>query len=568
MRLDLGRSRDGNIAILTGLLAVPLVLLMVVAIDFSRAQSVKLHVSTALDTALIAAAIDLANGTDASVAVATGERVFAENLTTLGISSYCEVPQFTPETTNQSIVGTVGCGIPVTIANIVGRDELNISPTATAVYGSDEIELALMLDVSGSMRGQRLTDLKAAANNLIDTLIPVSGGGNVRISLAPYATAVNAGVYGDVATGITDLFAHTVANLGADPNALVAALTTTATSDDAFDLIDAVGGNNGLGNLSSDFFACALSPPPSPAFSGHRCTDIDGSSDGCDDEGWDSVSVSSIPDHWYPFYGCSSLTFHDDDDDDDDNYCPSEFRVTYDAAPADDCIDGSGTNSQIAADWQALDWSAASQAYSDYDFSILGATHEANIGALSCVTERSGTHAFTTVSPTSYPVGAKSSNCPDAAVEPLTHNTTILKDAVTALNADGWTAGHLGIAWSWYTLSPDWNTVWPFNRRSQANNPTKNVRRYAILMTDGSFNTHYETSQGDSSAQAGSLCAAMKADGIEIYSVAFNAPSDAQAVLGDCATSSSHFFTATDGAQLQSVYDTIAASLSEVRLTQ
>jgi Flp pilus assembly protein TadG len=559
-------ENKGNIAMLTGVAAVPLVLVIGIAIDLSRANTSDMHISNALDSALIAAAVDLANGADANAAKATGEQVFEANMLALSITNSCATPVFIPDTVAQTITGSVACDMPLSFSTLVGKDTMTVRPAASAAYGSELIEVALMLDVSGSMRGQRLTDLKASANSLIDTLIPVSGAGKVRISLAPYATAVNAGMYGDVTTGITNLYAHTVANLGADPNALVAALTTSETSADAFDLIDAVGGNTGLGSLSSSFFACSSAPPPAPSFSGHRCTDLDGSWDGCDDDDWQPVSIPSIPDAWYPFYGCTSLTFHEDDDD-EDNFCPPEFRVNYDAAPADSCIDGSGTNSQIAADWQALDWSAASHAYSDYDFGILGATHEANIGALNCVTERAGTNAFTDVSPASYPVGAKSSTCPNAAVEPLTHNTTILKDAITALHADGWTAGHLGIAWSWYTLSPNWNTVWPFNRRSDSNDPTKNVRRYAILMTDGSFNTYYETSQGDSSAQARSLCTAMKADGIDIYAVAFNAPSDAQAVLGDCATSSSHFFTATDGAQLQNVYDTIAASLNQIRLT-
>jgi len=552
---------------LTGLTAIPLVLVLGMAIDFQRAGTSDVHISNALDAALIAAAVDLANGADATAAKATGEKVFDENMTLLGIANTCADPVFTPDIVNQSISGSVSCDMPLTISKLVGRDTMTVTPSAAAAYGQDEIEVALMLDVSGSMRGQRLTDLKAAANSLIDTLIPVSDTGNIRISLAPYATSINAGMYGELATGITDLYAHTIANLGADPNALVAAWTTTATTADTFDLIDAVGGNAGLGQLDAAFFACALTPPPPPpSFTGDRCIMPNGESDGCDDAGWVAVSVTEIPSDWYPFLGCTELDW--DDDNPGENYCEAEDRVIYDTEPVNNCIDGSGANSQISADWQALDWTAASEAYTDYDFSILGATHEANLGTLSCVTEREGTNAFTAVSPTAYPVGASSSACPNAAVEPLTHNTTILKDAITALNADGWTAGHLGIAWSWYTLAPEWNTVWPFNRRSQADDPMLTVRRYAILMTDGSFNTYYASGQGDSSAQARSMCTAMKADGIEIYSVAFNAPSDAQAVLSDCASSASHFYTATSGSQLQAVYDAIAASLSQVRLTE
>ena len=164
-------------------------------------------------------------------------------------------------------------------------------------------------------------------------------------------------------------------------------------------------------------------------------------------------------------------------------------------------------------------------------------------------------------------MGAKSSACPNAAVEPLAHDKSILANAISSLHADGWTAGHLGIAWSWYTLSPDWAPVWPFNRRTESAGSAP-VRRYAVLMTDGDFNTHYENGQGNCGSQARQLCTAMKADGIEIYSVAFNAPSAGRAILEFCATSSAHFHAPTTGTELLAVYEAIAAEVRQVRISR
>ncbi|MEL6956437.1 MAG: pilus assembly protein TadG-related protein, partial [Pseudomonadota bacterium] len=152
-------ATDGNIAMLTGLTAIPLVLVLGMAIDFQRAGTSDVHISNALDAALIAAAVDLANGADATAAKATGEKVFDENMTLLGIANTCADPVFTPDIVNQSISGSVSCDMPLTISKLVGRDTMTVTPTAAAAYGSDDIEVALMLDVSGSMRGQRLTDL-------------------------------------------------------------------------------------------------------------------------------------------------------------------------------------------------------------------------------------------------------------------------------------------------------------------------------------------------------------------------------------------------------------------------
>lgn len=551
MLLHFLRSQSGNVALYFGLAALPLTILLGSAVDLTRANNAKQHVREALDLAVLASATDMTRGATGEEAKATGAKVFADNIATLGVKATCNTPVITADATSHVVTGKADCSMPLTFAAVIGRDEMDLDPEAAATFGG-KVEIALMLDVSGSMRGQRLTDLQSAAGSLIDTLIPVSGSGEVRIALAPYSTAVNAGTYGDIATGITDLYAHTVENLGADPNKLVDALVTSGTSE-TFDLVDAAG-NDGLGALPPEFFACAAVTPPSIRY----CMSASWTNPGCTDSdhdhctGWSVGTPAS-----YPVRECTDWDSH---------YSECEDWTWAHDTPSD-CIDGSGSSSQTAADWQALDWNAASMSYTDYDWSVLGADHAANIGMLNCVTERAGSQAFTNVSPVSYPVGAKASSCPRSAVEPLTHNTTILKDAIAGLRADGWTAGHLGIAWSWYTLSPDWSAVWPFNRRTE-HGGAEEISRFAILMTDGSFNTYYESGLGDAAAQAVSLCDAMKADGIQIYSVAFNAPASSKTTLETCASTPANYYEATTGSELLEVYDEIAANLDQVRLTK
>ena len=46
-------------------------------------------------------------------------------------------------------------------------------------------------------------------------------------------------------------------------------------------------------------------------------------------------------------------------------------------------------------------------------------------------------------------------------------------------------------------------------------------RKIAVLMTDGEYNEWYSSGQGDSIAQAKSLCTKMKAKEIEIFTVGF-----------------------------------------------
>ena len=555
------------------LVALPLFAMIGISLDLSRAHTTKRHIQEAMDSSILWAASEMANGgvnadqieTDGADFEARAEAVFLDNLRTRGVSdAICSAPEVDAQPLLKRVTGTADCRVPLTFASIVGDEDLVVKTDAAAVFGGEKVEIALMLDVSGSMRGQRLSDLQDAARDLIDTLIPVTHVGDVRISLVPYATAVNAGSYGDVVTGITDLYAHTVANLGADPDKLVAALNDGDTSE-SFDLVDAAG-NDGLASLPPEFFACVTSQPDWTDIPVCQTPGGDGSGhDDCVGTSWTNTDVSSLLGSDFPLRVCTGSIIRPDDDDDENPYCPEDNSVEVSHSEVHGCIDGTGSASDTATAWQALDWSAASMSYADYDFSVLGATHEANVGALNCVTERAD-EMFTDASPITFPMGAQASTCPGAPVEPLTHNKTILKNAIDSLHADGWTAGHLGIAWTWYTLSPDWSVVWPFGRRTEAGG-AEAVRRYAVLMTDGSFNTHYINAGGNSSAKAQKLCTAMKTDGITIFSVAFNAPTSSQAVLRNCASSTDNYFEATNGSELAAAYADIADSVSGVRLS-
>lgn len=67
--------------------------------------------------------------------------------------------------------------------------------------------------------------------------------------------------------------------------------------------------------------------------------------------------------------------------------------------------------------------------------------------------------------------------------------------------------------------------------------------------------------------QLQSACAAAKNEGVLIYGIAFEAPTNGQAQIKACATSDSHYFSA-NGLQIQSAFRAIANNISQLRLTQ
>lgn len=187
--------------------------------------------------------------------------------------------------------------------------------------------------------------------------------------------------------------------------------------------------------------------------------------------------------------------------------------------------------------------------------------------ANSCVSERNGSHAFTDDNPKSGgPLGNKASHCPLSVIAPLSDDPGVVKQALDQLVADGSTAGHLGIAWAWYMVSDKWRSFWPAENAPQEQSPT--LLKAVVLMTDGEFNTEYESGNGKSAEQARKLCANMKAEGVTVFTVAFDAPEEAQALLLECASIPSYAFAAQDGSALKKSFGRIAQYLNDLRIAQ
>lgn len=184
-----------------------------------------------------------------------------------------------------------------------------------------------------------------------------------------------------------------------------------------------------------------------------------------------------------------------------------------------------------------------------------------------CVFERSGPNSFTDALPIGVDVlGAKTkTSCPSAAIIPLTDDKGLLKSQIDSYRASGSTAGHIGTAWAWYLISPVWDSIWPSSSNPVAYGDAKTIK-VIILMTDGEFNTQYVSANGNSAGQARAVCAEMKKQNVAVYSVAFQAPGSAQAILQDCASGSDFYFNAANGDELRQSFQKIAKSLNNLRL--
>lgn len=75
------------------------------------------------------------------------------------------------------------------------------------------------------------------------------------------------------------------------------------------------------------------------------------------------------------------------------------------------------------------------------------------------------------------------------------------------------------------------------------------------------------SSEGDNRKEFANICAAAKARGVVVYSVAFEANSQGRREMRDCATADSHFFDVQD-AEIETAFRAIASQINELRLIE
>lgn len=184
-----------------------------------------------------------------------------------------------------------------------------------------------------------------------------------------------------------------------------------------------------------------------------------------------------------------------------------------------------------------------------------------------CVSERVGDGAWDDRAPGDGAWVTQAQTCPGSQILPLTSDLDAFDANIDGLRAAGSTAGHLGIAWAWYLISPNWSDIWPAASKPRADDEA-DVVKVVIVMTDGAFNMSYHSPYGSSRVQAEKLCEEMRNKGIIIYSVAFNAPSDGQETLKTCAGYPTRYFEASTDTELASAYENIALLLTSLRLVR
>lgn len=188
-------DEKGNFAIIGAVTVAVVIAGLAVAIDIANGQSAKQRLQDTTDAiALLAAKGQIE--TQADLDAAANEYLQSAYPGTEGINIRLEDIRrdgdlVTVVTSNK---------IPTYFASIFGTSGLDIGVSSQAVFADTQLEIAMVLDTTGSMRdpasgsnGSKLDSLKIAANGLVNQLEANNSRGNISMSVVPFAQYVNVG---------------------------------------------------------------------------------------------------------------------------------------------------------------------------------------------------------------------------------------------------------------------------------------------------------------------------------------------------------------------------------------
>jgi len=602
LQAHLGRfsgNTDGNIAMMSGVIALPFMTMLALAVDVNYASNHRDAVQSSLDSALLAAARD---GIDGGATEAEMEAELTNYFNALiaanGSKVVCQAPDIDPVMLGGVITADVECYSPTIMAGLIGKKQIDYDLSSEVNFGIGKIDVAFVFDVSGSMDDpvsdsgtvtscdngstncdqveaqSRMEALQDAAKAGVEKLLTVNGTDrdDVRIAMVSYNQAVNAGVYFESVTGMSAERTYYFGN----PNS-----GTTEGEGEVIVIEEGNAHNHVYAALydtrDNSFVAelrdnTVLQIPEDLAEHLTIWTEIKSSSNkhGKDE----SMQLRLKTDSGFEYYRT-------------ENYVPYTLNG-----------DSNGnlfTGVEIPTDeWVALRMRAYKKdnlsgnriLNKTFDFRLDiedsgngevpsititdTCTYERNNSSHWNKTTAPGSGRYLTADEATYDEDSQSwtvpAGCSSATPLALTADKAELDAYIDSLPTGGGTAGHLGMSWGRYLIAPEWSSVWPVTS-TPIDYDEPDGRKIVVMMTDGQFNRTYHSNLGSSFDQAKNHCDQAKAQGIIIYTISFDAPTDAQAALDYCSSGTDYAFDVNNGQELLDAYTAIANRISDLRLS-
>ncbi|WP_172653283.1 vWA domain-containing protein [Methyloceanibacter caenitepidi] len=510
-------------AILFGIAIVPVILFVGVAVDYGRAMTVRGTMSDAADAAALAIGswVGLSESELEDKAKKFFEANYASTLSS-DIKSNFEV-----RFVGDDIVVNATASVPTTFMRLANFNDINVGIQNTITKRQRNIELALVLDTTGSMGSSgKMNAMKDAAKKMVDDLFgKTSISDTLDVAVVPFAAAVNVG---------SDKINEDWLDKGEYPN-------MSSISKENFDF------ENGESILA--FFEKLKRKRSSWAW------------DGCVRERAEPYELTDAT----PVQGNKETLFtpylapDEPDEDNGGSYNGNTYIKDDGCGASNNNGGGWGWGWGWGGGWGGNNNNPSPEECQEYTGKYASPS-----------TDRSG------ATPNLY--------CPPTAITALSDSKSTVKDAINALQPSGNTVIPAGLLWGWRVLSPSA----PFTE-AEAYDEEERVKAI-VLLTDGENNVNGGQSFNGSTFSAfgyksnghlGSnpnaelnnktqaVCNNIKAKGIQIYTIGFRVNDwTTQNLLRDCATKPDMYYNSPSNSQLAAIFSEIAQGLSELRIAQ
>ena len=187
------KDRRAGVAPMFALAVVPILGLVGAAIDYSRANSIKVAMQSALDATALAMS-KLAPTLTASQLQTQSTAYFQAMFNRPEAKSLVVTPTYSTAAGSQLTIAA-SSSMDTTFMKVMGYSSLNIGSSSTVKWGNSRLRVALVLDNTGSMADNgKIGALKTATNGLLSQLkAAATNNGDVYVSIIPFVKDVNVG---------------------------------------------------------------------------------------------------------------------------------------------------------------------------------------------------------------------------------------------------------------------------------------------------------------------------------------------------------------------------------------
>lgn len=185
------RDESGVFAVIFALMAIVLISTTGAVVDYSMMQQVRKRAQISIDSAALSLQDDIKSKSEAQLKSAT-ENILDESIDDVGVVISNVLADVTLGENRLYLEAKFT--VPTSFLALLNYNEIAFTVYAEATRDANRLEVALVLDNSGSMGGTPLSNLKTAAKNAVDILYGADEiSSDMFMSVIPFNVMVNVG---------------------------------------------------------------------------------------------------------------------------------------------------------------------------------------------------------------------------------------------------------------------------------------------------------------------------------------------------------------------------------------